>query len=1115
MDSLNYSVIKHPLNPRKTVSGSVGLARPLLTTEHLFAHLTDTGVIKGQPEWFVIRSAQMGKIEDWSSPLLPNDQVTFCPKVQGPLVAFLPFLGIFFFAAQIGYSIYSYVDMQNSLGDMQSGDPTKRDAAGSQAYSFTGMDNYRIDGAPIPVLYGTTKVGGVILNECFFGPVGGENERYKVLLGLCWGTVVGINSSEDILLDDVRLTEYSKYSHTIRTGTKTQAAVAGFEELWQQHYPETAHVNPTVHYFPFDNAYTDMSECRNPSDETVEGIPFVDSLSSFSSGTKAIGTHSVRLTATGPHVRWGGTTLETGAWRFFDPRSDPFSIRNHMRFNNIDWTNMATNGRHYTIWSQGNVDNAEGNAWWDCGLKRIDASTFVMYLRAKWAKSSGPTWDTSVYFQSIPLTGTSEDDAWHYIEWCRDGEYVKILWDGEDITDEAETVFGEQPDVYCLTVAGGWKRLYLGASTGSVNGGTSMYGFRGFIDDAVFEQNGTIPISNYTPPTTAYDIDEQGTVEVPRRGMADKLMWQYRLPKGLIWAHSTKTRKESIFFQEQVEFSGWTAYAHCPTAAYDADYSPWVREAVGHNQSLLLRHYEFAFDYIRLGALSGDIVIGEKLTASGGGTGIVCGFYRATSSNNYIYLLNATGTFSGTASAPSLTSASILAGLTTATSFENWQSKRVSPTCQNSHHSSLAELKSFTEVRRLELNYPWLAYLALELEAQKGLTRKPKINVIIQGAVTKTLYRWNGTACVSFTGTMTNPAHVAWDQMTDGFYDGSTRRGLGYGLGIHPRRMDYNAWANMSDSDSWAYYCNANVAVIGGGTQPRCKINIVFDEKDRTAWDCIQDAALVGRGRIISTGNTWTVKINRPANPVMTVTAAMIIEDSYEEEYINDGSKYDELNLEFLNEENYYMKDSVGYAIEDWDNISINEIFKSETVFVKGITNRNFARREAILRVQQTQSLKKRHTWRMDIDAINFEIGDVLKLQHDSHKYGYGGLIAEQAGTTIFLGKTVMLSGAMYAGSAPVLAYRSNNDDTWNQCVVTGPWDQETDYVTVTDAKTIAAGDPWALGRDTTQGNEADLELVRIEEMEIDEEQKVSIVAFNYDESVYYHADYDSGTDII
>ena len=240
---------------------------------------------------------------------------------------------------------------------------------------------------------------------------------------------------------------------------------------------------------------------------------------------------------------------------------------------------------------------------------------------------------------------------------------------------------------------------------------------------------------------------------------------------------------------------------------------------------------------------------------------------------------------------------------------------------------------------------------------------------------------------------------------------------------------------------------------------------------------------------------------------------ALIEAGSYEEEYVDDSEKYDEINIEFLNADNKYTKDTVGHARDDWNDSSKTQIYKSQTVFVKGITSQDQAKREAILRLQQSQSVYKRVRFIMDIDAINFEVGDVIQVQHDSNKYSFSRVAYEggHTGSLYYIktdpaSDTLVLPSNTY-GSDGKVAWRKNSDDTWEEQTIQGPFDTQTNVIFVSSAVDISPGDPVFIGRAST-ATYSDFDLIRVEEINIMGDHRVEVIGYNYDASVYTHADY-------
>jgi len=260
-------------------------------------------------------------------------------------------------------------------------------------------------------------------------------------------------------------------------------------------------------------------------------------------------------------------------------------------------------------------------------------------------------------------------------------------------------------------------------------------------------------------------------------------------------------------------------------------------------------------------------------------------------------------------------------------------------------------------------------------------------------------------------------------------------------------------------------------------------------------------------------GLKWYAKINeKVAAPAAVVGGALIESGSYEEEYIDDSEKYDEINIKFLNSDNKYIEDSVGHASDKWDDPTEYDIFKSKTALIKGITSKAHAQREAILRLQQIQSINKRVRFIMDVDAINYEVGDVIKVQHNSNRYSFSrictGVTYENEVYTIMLDAAIDDAPSNMWGDDAVIAWRKNSDDTWDEIPVATVSEKPEGFAILSTAACDAVeGDPVFIGRAST-ATHSDFDLIRVEEMNLMGDMKVEIVGYNYDPDVYTHTDY-------
>ena len=1131
-ETIKYMVMHQVLNPRTATRGDVCPAVDgIHTAIDLWGMLLAEGVINGKPEQWVIHGNLSGRVSDWAQPLNTKEAYVIAPNVQGlelPLWAIIT--GLVLAGAGVGYSVYAYMDMKNILADLQDQDPTRDDGAKSQAYSYASKENYRTDNLPVPVVYGRTKVGGVVINELQYGPYEGENESYKVELALAEGPITGIDGATDIFLDDAQLTEFTNYEYEVFSGTTSPSASTAFPALYQQHFPQTPLTDSMCLLLqPRSTVMADFrnvswhQEIGNVNNETPTYTTHAAATMSTSQKPAGFAQYSLYLSATSGKYRFG---QDFG--NFFEPGASPFAIEFWQRFTTVGWAAMGTvlttafGIMHNVGSSQGAGD---GREWHIRGLKRNSTELRYCFQVNKLSSSGGRT--NKINCETVAFDATAQAGDWHHYKICRDGDFIRWYVDGVDKTKTGNTTIEDDSDVYSLSNS---SRGAFSIGYSSWNSNVNI-GFPGYYCDLRFDIDGNISYDDFTVPSTDHPTsadNTDGEIISASRGYADGLIWQYRFPGGLYYSgpDGTTYAREGAIFKEKITRSDPTTEAiylyndKTAGAGHSTGVDTEGREVFGRNNSILIRQHEVPFDYIKVESSSGDWTIGDIIEGGTSGHRGLLVAYRYDGTYEYLYLKNPTGVFQAaeTVTSDSGITATISFGgdLVTHTQYDTLTVRRASPAWDHSFRKARAEIKSVTEVRQFRektaltgvaLTYPHTARLVLDIKAQKGLTSIPKVNAVINGFTTKTLYRWDSTAeALTSIGVknLNNPAWACWDMLTDGFWSSSTSyaRGYtsgkfeGYGRGRHPKYLDYDSFS------SWADYCTANVNGV-----PRCRVNIAFDEKGKRLWDALESVAIIGRGRLVPIGDVYYAKVDRKiSSAVMTVGAAQMVAGSYKEEYIDEVEKNHEINLDFHNEDNRYAKDTVGHAVSSWDDISAEKIFKTETVFVKGITNPAQAQREAILRLQKSQAINKKITFSMDVDAINWEVGDVIQVQHHSNVYSYGGVCLSVGTTFVQMDRDITMNSFLYSTFAR-LAWRRNETDTWGEVNVKGPWNTPTDRIHLESAPGCTPGDPIMIGRHSS-AEEPDFDLIRVEEMTLQSDMRIEVIGFNYSASVYTHTDY-------
>ncbi len=177
------------------------------------------------------------KISDLSARLDKGDQILILPDVKGPLIPLIaaafqllvaaivahPFIAAFAFLS-IGYSIYSYASTSRKPAFNLSGG-SGIDSA-SPTYSWDGIQTTQSVGTPIPIIFGTHRAGGNIINQ--FINTDGNDNYLNILLALCEGEIEGISNIE---INGNPIENFQNITTDLRYGTNNETIVSNFHDL--------------------------------------------------------------------------------------------------------------------------------------------------------------------------------------------------------------------------------------------------------------------------------------------------------------------------------------------------------------------------------------------------------------------------------------------------------------------------------------------------------------------------------------------------------------------------------------------------------------------------------------------------------------------------------------------------------------------------------------------------------------------------------------------------------------------------------------------------------------------------------------------------------------------
>jgi hypothetical protein len=348
----------------------------------------------------------------------------------------------------------------------------------------------------------------------------------------------------------------------------------------------------------------------------------------------------------------------------------------------------------------------------------------------------------------------------------------------------------------------------------------------------------------------------------------------------------------------------------------------------------------------------------------------------------------------------------------------------------------------------------------------------------------------------------TNPAwvdlHLATAPVISG--DGA---GTPYGVDRYdrllPDRPDIQSLYNK------ALFCDSMVDDGKGGTEKRITWNGGWEARI-SIWDAICEVCDYCRSTAVWNGTILTFAVDQPRSAVNTHTIGNIKDDSFKIYSLKRRELAGKIVLDYFDETRDYKR--TPYTVPNPNaGSSINESRK----MLRGCVKQSEANRYGYYRESQNEQLKHGFQWEARVEAIPYEVGDVINVQHDirnvgrigegTDSYNGGGIVADVNLTGVDDVITIDrdISGALDGGETYDIIIRLKDDTTETKTVKS--WSGRQITIDGSFSGKPQQGDVWAMG---LQGQA--VEKVAIVNLVRTQKNKVTVVAVNYyghDESGY------------
>lgn len=203
----------------------------------------------------------------------PGDEVLLYIMPSGPFPV-IPFFLITVALMGISYAVRAIASPTTP--------ELSADIEDSPTYGWSAISNTVRPGTPIPIVYGTHRVGGHIIQQHQRPSRNGDPKvgELNTLIALCSGPIEAVS---DVRIDKTAISHYGIYP-SIRTGLNSQACIDGFDDA--------------ITYTPIDRELTHMSSVVV---ETTTEVDAFEAILRFPSGLYSLSdrgqfeTRSVRL----------------------------------------------------------------------------------------------------------------------------------------------------------------------------------------------------------------------------------------------------------------------------------------------------------------------------------------------------------------------------------------------------------------------------------------------------------------------------------------------------------------------------------------------------------------------------------------------------------------------------------------------------------------------------------------------------------------------------------------------------------------------------------------------------------------------------------------------------
>lgn len=307
----------------------------------------------------------------------------------------------------------------------------------------------------------------------------------------------------------------------------------------------------------------------------------------------------------------------------------------------------------------------------------------------------------------------------------------------------------------------------------------------------------------------------------------------------------------------------------------------------------------------------------------------------------------------------------------------------------NSRYGGTVVWSALTEIIYDDLTYPGTALAGLRIKASDQLSGGlPSFTSIVK----KTQH----TFPVAGTMPIDNPAWALYYILTNNVW----------GCGIPENKIDLAAF------QSWANYCH----------QDEIKVCLYIDT--RMSFNEVKNMICeVGRAQLIQRGLSFSVIVDKPSIPTQLFTVGNIVKDSFKMNFLPFDDRANCIRVSYFDKDANWEKSVV--EIRD-KSFNTDKKEKAQDIILYACDDKTTAIKHAILLMNYNKHLLRTVSFDVSIDALACTVGDIIYVQHDVAKYGFGGRIEDVSVNSVKLDRVINYEPDI---EYDILIRNSNNDE--------------------------------------------------------------------------------------